>query len=132
MRLIADTNLIVRVLTRDDPDHFATASRLLSEADIVVFSIVALCELVWTLRSQYRWRTAEIAAAIRTLIDDPRAELDRDLARKGVAMLDAGGDFADGVIAADGRRRADATFATFDKQAARLLEAQGVAVMLLG
>lgn len=132
MRLIADTNLIVRVLTQDNPHQSATAARVLSEADLVVFSIVALCETVWTLRSRYRWRTAEIAEALRTLLSDPRIECDRDLAHRGLAMLDAGGDFADAVIAGDGRRYANAPVATFDREAARLLTEQGVSVTLLG
>lgn len=132
MNLIADTNLIIRVLTRDDPAQFAIATRALDDSELVVFSIVALCEAAWVLRQVKRWPTRDVAYGLRLLLDDPRAVYDRDLVGAGLAMLDAGGDFADAVIAVDGRRHADAPFATFDKQAARLLEAQGVAVTLLG
>jgi predicted nucleic-acid-binding protein len=48
-----------------------------------------------------------------------------------LAMLDAGGDFADGVIAYDGRRLGGATFVTFDKKAVDRLMRQGVDARLL-
>ena len=131
MKVIADTNLIVRVLTQDDSSQSAEASEFLDAAQAIVVPIVTLCELAWVLR-RGKWPAADIARSIRGLLSDPRVLADRDLAERGLAMLDLGGDFADGVIAADGRRREDAIFATFDKQAARLLEAQGVPVTLLG
>ena len=49
----------------------------------------------------------------------------------GLAVLDAGGDFADGVIAFDGRWLGGETFVSFDRQAVTLLEAQGTPVRLL-
>lgn len=132
MSLIADTNLIIRALTRDNPAQFATATRALDDSGLTVFSIVALCEAVWVLRKVKRWPARDVAYGLRLLLDDSRAVYDRDLVGVGLAMLDAGGDFADAVIAVDGRRHADAPLATFDKQAARLLEAQGIPVTLLG
>jgi predicted nucleic-acid-binding protein len=49
----------------------------------------------------------------------------------GLALLDAGGDFADGVIAYEGNWLGAETFVSFDKAAVKLLEAQGVSVRLL-
>lgn len=46
-------------------------------------------------------------------------------------MLDSGGDFADGVIAFAGRSLGGEVFLSFDKQAARRLRTQRVAVQLL-
>ena len=40
-------------------------------------------------------------------------------------MLEAGGDFADGVIAFEGQWLGGETFVSFDKQAVALLQAQG-------
>lgn len=132
MKVIADTNLILRVLTRDDERQFVIAAKTLSDAEVVVYSIVALCEAAWVLRNSLKWERAEVAGAFRVLLDDPRVVTDRELVDAGLALLDAGGDFADAIIARDGRRRSDGAFTTFDKQATRLLEAQGVAVTLLG
>jgi predicted nucleic-acid-binding protein len=46
-------------------------------------------------------------------------------------MLDAGGDFADGVIAYEGRWLGAETFVSFDKKAVEMLAAQGQAARLL-
>jgi predicted nucleic-acid-binding protein len=48
-----------------------------------------------------------------------------------MALLEAGGDFADGVIAFDGRRLGGETFVTFDKRAVARLTAQGVSARQL-
>ena len=132
MKIIADTNLIVRVLTRDDPAQFEIAAQILDDAEAIVVPIVTLCETVWVLTSRGRWSTRAVAHALRTLLDDPRVVTDRALVDHGLALLDTGGDFADGVIAADGKRLADAIFTTFDREAAQLLSVQEVAVTLLG
>jgi predicted nucleic-acid-binding protein len=47
-------------------------------------------------------------------------------------MLNAGGDFADGVIAYEGSWLGAETFVSFDKKAVKLVEAQGEAARLLG
>ena len=46
-------------------------------------------------------------------------------------MLDAGGDFADGVIAYEGNWLGGETFVSFDRQAVALLAAQGKSARLL-
>ena len=48
----------------------------------------------------------------------------------GLAMLDAGGDFADGVIAYEGRWLGAETFVSFDRKAVEMLAAQGVPARL--
>ena len=131
MRITADTNLIVRVLAQDDPEQFETARRTLEEAEAVAFPIVALCETAWVLRRTARWSSADMALAFRTMLDDPRALVDRRLVDAGLALLDAGGDFADGVIAADGHRLGAEIFATFDRNATDLLDQLGEPVTLL-
>ena len=55
----------------------------------------------------------------------------RPAAEAGLAMLDAGGDFADGVIAYEGNWLGAETFVSFDKRAVRLLEEQGKSARLL-
>jgi predicted nucleic-acid-binding protein len=49
----------------------------------------------------------------------------------GLAMLDAGGDFADGVISNEGNWLGAETFVSFDMEATKLLAAQGGSVRLL-
>jgi predicted nucleic-acid-binding protein len=56
---------------------------------------------------------------------------DANAAEAGLALLDTGGDFADGVIAYEGNWLGADTFVSFDKRAVKLLEAQGGSARLL-
>jgi predicted nucleic-acid-binding protein len=49
----------------------------------------------------------------------------------GLAVLDQGGDFADGAIAFEGHWLGGEEFVSFDKQAVKLLKAQGKRARLL-
>ena len=49
----------------------------------------------------------------------------------GLAVLNAGGDFADGLIAYEGKWLGGETFVSFDKQAVALISKQGYAARLL-
>jgi len=49
----------------------------------------------------------------------------------GLALLDAGGDFADGIMAHEGKWLGGETFVSFDKQAVGLLSKQGESTQLL-
>jgi len=55
----------------------------------------------------------------------------RPAVEAGLALLEAGGDFADGVMAYEGTWLGGETFISFDKQAVELLAEQGLATQLL-
>jgi predicted nucleic-acid-binding protein len=57
--------------------------------------------------------------------------LNRPAVEAGLAVLEAGGDFADGVIAFDGQWLGGETFVSFDKKAVKLLKERGHAALLL-
>ena len=57
--------------------------------------------------------------------------MNRPAAEAGLAMLDAGGDFADGVIAYEGSWLGGDTFTSFDRKAVKLIQAQGESARLL-
>lgn len=125
MKVTPDTNILVRVLVRDDGEQSRLAEALLKKADLIAISIPALCELAWVLSRGYKTSAENIAASIRYLINASNAVVNRPLAEAGLAVLDAGGDFADGVIAHEGNWLGADTFVSFDKQAVRLIEASG-------
>jgi predicted nucleic-acid-binding protein len=79
----------------------------------------------------YGLPAVEVAAAIRALLAAGNVEVDRPAVAAGLTMLDAGGDFADGVIAYEGRWLGAETFVSFDKSAVEMLTAQGVSARLL-
>jgi predicted nucleic-acid-binding protein len=131
MRIAVDTNVLVRAAVRDDAEQADSATRLMSRAEMVAVALSSLCEFVWVLRSVYRFRSDEIAKAIRTLLAAENVETTRLAVEAGLAMLDAGGDFADGVIAYEGRWLGGETFVSFDHKAVEMLKAQGVAARSL-
>lgn len=130
MKITADTNVLVRALTEDHVEQSKAAQIALSKADIVALTIPTLCELVWVLRS-YRIQSSHIAGTLRGLLNGANIVANRPAAEAGLAMLDAGGDFADGAIAYEGDWLGADTFVSFDKKAVRLIEAQGRSTQLL-
>jgi len=131
MRIAVDTNVLVRAAVRDDADQTDSATKLMGRAEMVAIALSSLCEFVWVLRSVYRFRSDEMAKAIRTLLVAENVETNRLAVEAGLAILDAGGDFADGVIAYEGRWLGGEMFVSFDAKAVEMLKAQGQPARLL-
>ncbi len=131
MNITGDTNVLVRAITDDDPVQSPVAQRLLREADSVAVPDAALCELCWVLGRAYRFPPGEIAQVIEALANADTVMLDHQVVEAGLAMLRAGGDFADGVIAWSGQSLGGETFVSFDRTAVALLKAQGTDAMAL-
>jgi predicted nucleic-acid-binding protein len=131
MRVAVDTNVLVRAVVRDDRAQAEIASKCLRNSSLLVVALSALCEFVWVLRRVYGFKDAAVGDTIRSLISADNVETNRPAVEAGLAMLDAGGDFADGVIAYEGRWLGAETFVSFDKKAVEMLTAQGVSARLL-
>ena len=130
MKITADTNVLVRALTDDHIEQSRAARIALGKADMVALTIPTLCELVWVLRS-YRIASSDIARTLRGLLDGANIAVNRPAAEAGLAVLETGGDFADGVIAYEGSWLGADTFISFDKKAVSLIEEQGRSARLL-
>ena len=81
---------------------------------------------------------ADTNVLVRLFVDDDPAQsetanvvVNRPVVQAGLAVLDAGGDFADGIIAFEGSWLGGDTFVTFDKKASKILASQGQATRLL-
>ena len=131
MRLTVDTNILLRALVEDDPDQSRLAHHALQQAAEVVLTTTVLCEMVWVMTQTYRFQRKDVAAAILRLTTASNTRLDRPAVEAGLAMMEAGGDFADGVIAYEGQRLGGEIFASFDRKAVKLLQARGVRAQLL-
>jgi predicted nucleic-acid-binding protein len=128
MKLAVDTNVLVRAVVRDDRTQADIASKLLRRAEMIAVAVPCLCEFVWVLRRVYGFKPSDVAEAIRALLAAENMEMNRPAVEAGLAMLDAGGDFADGVIAYEGRWLGAETFVSFDKKAVGGLKKLGVPV----
>ncbi len=132
MRITPDTNLLVRALTHDDTNQAALAEAALTSVELVAFSLVALCELGWVLSRSYKISATDIAEGIRRLTGGGNVAVDRRSLEAGLAFLDRGGDFADGVIAHQGYELGGDVFVSFDKKAVDIVKDAGEAAQLLG
>jgi predicted nucleic-acid-binding protein len=98
---------------------------------MIAIALPCLCEFVWVLRSVYRFRPSDIAKAIRLLVAAENVETNRQAVEAGLAVLEAGGDFADGAIAYEGRWLGAETFVSFDRKAVEMLTKQGLGARIL-
>lgn len=131
MKITADTNVLLRAVVADDEAQSAIAIETLENADIVAISLQSICEFVWVLSRQYQTPRADIAEAIRRLVETRNVVVNRPAVEAALRILDAGGDFADGVIAYDGNWLGGETFVSFDKKAVSLIAKQGQQAKLL-
>lgn len=131
MRVIFDTNVLLRTLLPDDPDQAALASGLWVEAESVAVGLQTLAELVWVLRGSYGVAREDVVTAIRTMMETEKVVMDRAAVEAGLACLEAGGDFADGIIAHEGAWLGGQTFVSFDRKAVRFLADLGHETQLL-
>lgn len=131
MKVAVDTNVLVRAAVRDDPAQASIAAQVLIDAELIAVALPCLCELVWVLLRVYGFQPSDAATAIRALLAAANVEVNRPAVEAGLAVLEAGGDFADGVIAYEGNWLGGETFVSFDQQAVALLTAQGQSARLL-
>ena len=131
MKITADTNVLVRAITGDDERQSKLAQAELAKADAIALASSALCELVWVLSQAYKVSAADIGEAIRRLMNSANVLVNRPAVDAGLAMLDAGGDFADGVISYEGSWLGAETLVSFDKDTTKLLAMHGGSVRLL-
>src|SRR5690348_6950717 len=131
MKVTADTNVLIRAAVQDDPNQARRASKALQDAEIVAVPVPVLCEFVWVLRRGYKKSPSEISDAIRRLMTSAKVVVNRPAVEAGLSVLEAGGDFADGVIAYEGSWLGAEEFLSFDSKAVSVLQSQGIQARLL-
>jgi predicted nucleic-acid-binding protein len=131
VKITVDTNVLVRGVVRDDVTQAKAVDKILKEAALIAVPLACLCEFVWVLRRVYSFDQADIAIAIQALLATGNVVANRAAVEAGLALLEAGGDFADGVIAFEGAWLGGETFVSFDTKAVTLLSKQGEDTRLL-
>jgi predicted nucleic-acid-binding protein len=124
--IAADTNVIVCLLTGDEPRQTAQARRLF-EAEAIFLPKTVLLEAEWVLRRLYRLERLAVNQALEALLSLPnvRGE-DEPLLRQALAWNRDGMDFADALHLASSRTAE--RFATFDLGMIEAAAATGLAV----
>jgi len=115
--IAVDTNILVRLLTNDDPSEAKRALRFMESDDVLIPKTVLL-ETEWVLRHGYVIARGVIAQAFQTLLGLPNVKPEDPLAvTQALAWYEDGLDFADALHLASSAK-AD-RFATFDKDFAK-------------
>jgi predicted nucleic-acid-binding protein len=119
-----DTNVLIRYLVQDEPLQGRKAAAFITKecsADSPgLINRIVLCEVVWVLETAYRYARSQVAQALDRILRTSQFEIeDHQDAWSALREYQAGGDFADALIAAVNRRLGCDYTVTFDRGAAR-------------
>jgi predicted nucleic-acid-binding protein len=115
--IVADTNILVRLVVDDDVAQADRAEAVLRSGPVRVL-LTVLLELEWVLRSSYRLPRPKLLMILRGLTALPMVEVeDADRVARALDGFEAGLDFADALhLAAAGEGE---IFITFDQHLIR-------------
>lgn len=113
-----DTNVLVRIVTNDDPPQVKRAAALLAHHEIFISKTVCL-EMEWVLRYAYQLRPPAILTAFHSVMGLPTVTVEDPLALgKALDWYAQGMDLADALhLSSSGH--AD-QFATFDEKLSKI------------
>jgi predicted nucleic-acid-binding protein len=119
-----DTNVLVRLLVRDNPAQLDAAARFMAQrsADDPAFvSSVVVAEFAWVLDKSYGYASEAIHGAMDWLFDSENIVVERsDLIENAVLVArEANADISDAIIAALAEDAGASKTATFDRNAAK-------------
>lgn len=114
---VADTNVVVRFLAKDDPVQSPKSAELFFHHRVLLLKSVLL-ETEWVLRAAAGLRKSDIARALNSLVRMTTVELeDPSATMQALELFEAGMDFADAMhVSSIGEAEA---FVTFDRKLAK-------------
>jgi predicted nucleic-acid-binding protein len=120
-----DTNVLARLIVRDDDQQTQAASELLKKhvkkLETLFVPVTVMLELEWVLRSRYKFNKKDVVAALSSLlmtfelVFESELELEQALA----SYEDGGADYADCLHIALASKAEALPFLTFDVNAAK-------------
>jgi predicted nucleic-acid-binding protein len=116
-----DTNVLVRVIARDDPRQCAAADLFIEKGAWV--PVLAVTEAIWVLSSVYGLSPAALATAIEMLLNHEDLTLqDADAVSGALSLFRAkpGLGFPDCLMLELARKAGHLPFGTFDRHLARV------------
>jgi predicted nucleic-acid-binding protein len=118
-----DTNVVVRLLTQDDPKQYAAVKSLFAAGPIWIAKTVLL-ETAWVLRSFYGFEESEIRDALTHLLGLKNVHTeDKPSMAAALALTAHGIELADAIHLSS--RPAGATFVSFDQSFVRRAKRAG-------
>ena len=120
-----DTNVLIRLLTRDDARQVASADAFIAKGTWV--PVLALAEVVWVLATVYERNAGQLAVAIEMLLRHEHLTLqDADAVERALALYRSRPrlSFSDCLILELARKTGNLPLGTFDKTLAKVAGAQ--------
>ncbi len=117
----ADTNVLVRILTRDNPGQTEAADAWIAKGAFV--PMLALAETVWVLERAYGFVTAQQAEAVEKLLSHQDLILEgADVVREALQLFRRHHKvgFSDCLMLASTRKAGHTPLGTFDRHLARV------------
>jgi predicted nucleic-acid-binding protein len=117
----ADSNILIRIVTGDDAGQTEVADRFIEKGAWV--STLAVAETAWVLRTAYRKNAAEVAAAVRMLINHEHLVLqDSDAVEAALELFQSRPalGFSDCLILHLARKAGHLPLGTFDRGLGRV------------
>ena len=120
-----DTNVLVRLIVRDDDQQTQVALKLLQgeakKSESLFVPVTVSLELEWVLRSRYKFTKAEIILTLSSLLTTSELVFESEGAlEQALASYENGGaDYADCLHLALASRQTALPFLTFDANAAK-------------
>lgn len=109
-----DTNILVRIVTNDNPEQVKQAVKLLREHSIFISKTVIL-ELEWVLRFSYKLNRDVIATTLQKILTTQNFTIEQALViEQALQWYQQGMDFADALHLASSLNTKK--FASFDKK----------------
>lgn len=116
-----DTNVLVRLIVRDDPDQVTRAEAFVETGAWV--SLLVLAETMWVLQSVYGLDQRRVVTVVEMLLDHDRLTLqDEDVVRRAYATFrgEPTVEFSDCLIVETARKAGHRPVGTFDRRLSRV------------
>lgn len=117
-----DTNVLVRLVTRDDLPQYAKAQAFVKKHQPVLVTQLSVLELVWVLMSRYGMDKGKVGQVVETLLDMVELDVQQPAIIEAALKTWNGtkADFADCFILETVRDASETPLGTFDATLGKL------------
>ena len=115
-----DTNILVRLLTRDSVTQAKKANLLLTKEEKIFVPTPVILETVWVLEESYEWKKEDMVLTLETLLEIENFVFeDKASISHATWAYRNGGDWSDHLIQALCKKHHCTSLATFDRKFAQ-------------
>lgn len=118
-RFLVDTNVLIRLLVKDDPVKFETIIKLVEKVEkneiTLIIPTIVIAECCWLLKSFYKLDKHLITEYLLDIIESENVEVEEDIVKNALRLYsEKNVDFADALISCKSNRKV--AVLTWDKK----------------